>query len=82
VRWEWIVLPGLVWVLGVGTLAGTIWKTRRAQVPKWKNDPIPLMFLYQDGSEKRGVSLDKVHRANNLSMRLYEDDKNMVLANT
>ncbi|KAF7170804.1 hypothetical protein CNMCM5623_003323 [Aspergillus felis] len=82
VRWPWIVLPALVWVLGAGTLAGTIWKSRRAQVPKWKNDPIPLLFLYQDGSDKRGVSLTKADGANHLGMRLYEDDKNMVLAST
>ncbi|GIK02028.1 hypothetical protein Aspvir_006071 [Aspergillus viridinutans] len=82
VRWAWIVLPALVWVLGAGTLAGTIWKTRRAQVPKWKNDPIPLLFLYQDGVDKRGVSLTKAYGTDDVGMRLYEDDKNMVLAST
>ena len=82
VSWVWIALPALVWVLGAGTLAGTIWKTRRARVPKWKNDPIPLLFLYEGGSEKRGVSLDKVDGTNSLRMRLYEDDKNMALAST
>lgn len=82
VRWRWIVLPALVWLLGTGTLAGTIWNTRRAQVPKWKNDPIPLLFLYQDGSDKRGVSLARADGTANMGMRLYEDDRRMVLGNT
>ncbi|KAB8228681.1 DUF3176 domain-containing protein [Aspergillus alliaceus] len=47
VRWPWIVLPVLVWVLGAATLVGAMWKSRRAGVPKWKNDPIPLLSLYQ-----------------------------------
>jgi hypothetical protein len=82
VRWRWIVLPALVWLLGTGTLAGTIWKTRRAQVPKWKNDPIPLLFLYQDGRDKRGVSVTKMDETANLGMRLYEDDSRMVMGKT
>lgn len=51
VRWQWIALPVLVWVLGAVALAGAIWKTRRRRAPRWKNDPLPLLFLYQDGDE-------------------------------
>ncbi|KAG2417195.1 hypothetical protein HFD88_008414 [Aspergillus terreus] len=48
VHWQWIALPVLVWILGAVALVGTIWKTRGARVPKWRNDPLPLLFLYRD----------------------------------
>ncbi|RHZ60216.1 DUF3176 domain-containing protein [Aspergillus thermomutatus] len=47
VHWRWITLPGVVWSLGAVTLVGTAWKTRRSKVPNWRNDPLPLLFLYQ-----------------------------------
>ncbi|KAL4906973.1 hypothetical protein BDW74DRAFT_130946 [Aspergillus multicolor] len=54
VRWQWLALPIFVWVLGAVALFGTMWKTRRRTAPRWKNDPLPLLFLYQDGAEKEG----------------------------
>ncbi|KAE8380915.1 hypothetical protein BDV26DRAFT_302412 [Aspergillus bertholletiae] len=54
VHWQWIVLPALVWLLGAVTLIGAIWKTRRANVPKWKNDPMPLLFLFGHGGQTFG----------------------------
>ncbi|RDW86098.1 DUF3176 domain-containing protein [Aspergillus mulundensis] len=54
VHWQWITLPIFVWVLGAVALFGTVWKTRRRRAPRWKNDPLPLLFLYQDGGEKEG----------------------------
>lgn len=51
VRWQWIALPVLVWVLGAVAVVGAIWKTRRRRAPRWKNDPLPLLFLYQGEDE-------------------------------
>ncbi|KAL3442811.1 hypothetical protein BJX65DRAFT_286138 [Aspergillus insuetus] len=48
VRWQWIALPVFVWVLGAVALAGAFWKSRTRRAPRWKNDPLPLLFLYQD----------------------------------
>jgi hypothetical protein len=48
VRWQWIALPVFVWVLGAVALAGALWKSRTRRTPRWKNDPLPLLFLYQD----------------------------------
>lgn len=47
VHWQWIITPALVWLLGFISLIGVIWKSRVAGTPKWKNDPIPLLFLHE-----------------------------------
>ncbi|PYH92403.1 hypothetical protein BO71DRAFT_420837 [Aspergillus ellipticus CBS 707.79] len=47
VHWLWVALPAAVWVLGAVLVIGTLWKTRRARVPAWKNDILPLLSLSQ-----------------------------------
>ncbi|KAL6237965.1 hypothetical protein BDW75DRAFT_237839 [Aspergillus navahoensis] len=62
VRWQWIALPIVVWVLGAITLFGTVWKTRRWRAPRWKNDPLPLLFLYgheEEQEPKEGLETSK-----------------------
>ncbi|KAL5342254.1 hypothetical protein BJX70DRAFT_410909 [Aspergillus crustosus] len=84
VRWQWLVLPIFVWALAVTTLAGTIWKMQRGGVPKWRNDPVPLLFLLRDtilddpgrGMSVRGDEGD----ISRVKVRLYEDDGRAVLA--
>lgn len=49
VRWQWISLPIFIWVLGTIAFFGTVWKTQHKRAPRWKNDPLPLLFLYTDG---------------------------------
>ncbi|KAK4862079.1 hypothetical protein LT330_003217 [Penicillium expansum] len=75
VHWQWIALPALVWLLGLATLVGTIWKTRRGSVPQWKNDLIPLLFLYKNEQDE-GVPGE---RTDSLKVRLYKSDDRMVL---
>jgi hypothetical protein len=72
VHWQWITLPAVVWLLGLMTLVGTIWKSRRDSVPKWKNDLMPLLFLYKN--RQVGDVLDS-----SLNLRLYKCDDKMVL---
>ncbi|KAE8153169.1 hypothetical protein BDV25DRAFT_127495 [Aspergillus avenaceus] len=73
VRWQWIALPILVWLLGTPAISG----------PKWKNDPIPLLFLYQDEKNQgHGADVsaqDSWERAKNLKIRLYKSDDKMIL---
>ncbi|KAH8690536.1 hypothetical protein BGW36DRAFT_364108 [Talaromyces proteolyticus] len=71
VRWEWIVLSILVWLLGTIMLIGTIWKTRQEHAPKWKNDPLPLLFLYQ--AEQKGLlaEQDVFKHPHGLKFRLH-----------
>lgn len=76
VHWQWIVLPVLVCVLAAATLIGTMWKTRRVTVPKWKNDPIPLLFLCQGEASRDLDDKEASERAKNLTVRLYGSDSN------
>jgi hypothetical protein len=75
VQWQWIVLPVLVWLLGVVTLVGTVWKTRRAGAPKWRNGPLPLLFLYRE-ERNDGVSDSDINqKTNSLKVKMYESDQ-------
>ncbi|KAE8376760.1 hypothetical protein BDV26DRAFT_264929 [Aspergillus bertholletiae] len=81
VRWQWIVLPALVWVLGAATLAGTMWKSRSTKAPKWRNDPMPLLFLLQ---RRRGDAVGVAEResgekAEALRVKLYESNGRIAL---
>ncbi|KAK6814647.1 hypothetical protein RU639_009324 [Aspergillus parasiticus] len=49
VRWQWLTLPVLVWMLGGATWLGAEWKTRRGKLHKWSDNPLPLLFLYREG---------------------------------
>lgn len=53
VRWQWAILPALVWLSGLITLLGTMLKNRKVNVPKWKNDIMPLLYLYGDGQHEK-----------------------------
>lgn len=77
VHWQWIVVPALVWLLGIVTLIGTIWKSRQADVPTWKTDLIPLLFLYKDAQET-GVPSHGEPEDSHI-VRLYEIDDRVVL---
>lgn len=81
VRWQWIVLPGLVWVLGAVTLVGSMWKSRGVRAPKWRNDPVPLLFLFRGrGEDAVGVAEREVEeKAEGLRVRLYESNGRMAL---
>ncbi|OQE05038.1 hypothetical protein PENVUL_c027G05686 [Penicillium vulpinum] len=78
VHWQWIILPALVCLLGLTTLLGTIWKTRKAMVPTWKNDAIPLLFLYEITQDEKPENYQKP--ANNQRMMLKESEGKMLLS--
>ncbi|KAJ5386958.1 hypothetical protein N7509_009499 [Penicillium cosmopolitanum] len=52
VRWQWIVLPALVWLLGLVTIIVTTSKTRRYRAPVWKNGIMPLFDLHGNYQHK------------------------------
>ncbi|KAJ5443456.1 uncharacterized protein N7458_007328 [Penicillium daleae] len=83
VHWQWIVLPALVWILGAVALVGTIWKTRRTGVPKWRNDPLPLLFLYrhETSAAQRYELLAQIDSGelNTLRGRLHDVDGNLTI---
>jgi hypothetical protein len=51
VRWQWLSLPALIWVLAAVTMLSTAVMTQRADLQKWRNDVLPLLFLYREVSK-------------------------------
>ncbi|CAG8935249.1 unnamed protein product [Penicillium salamii] len=76
IHWQWIVLPVLVWLLGLVTLVGTMWKTRRAMIPTWKNETMPIIALCRNSQNEKKQSDEglQTERA-----RLYESEGKMVM---
>lgn len=84
VRWGWIVLPVLVLLLGILVLAGTLWKARRGSIPKWKNDPLPLLFLHRDTMDEKAGDLGllaqgDLSHTNKMTVRLDTSDGRILL---
>ncbi|OJZ83718.1 hypothetical protein ASPFODRAFT_35189 [Aspergillus luchuensis CBS 106.47] len=81
VYWAYLALPVLVWTLGAILVLGTLWKTRRARVPVWKNDTLPLLFLYRNQDE--GMDLPQGSETEEASrhelVRLYNHDSRVFL---
>ncbi len=74
VRWGWIALPCAVWVLGLIAWAVVVFQTRHMRLPTWRDDPLPLMFLYRDWDEHRGSMglRDSFFAADDCSSWAYE----------
>ncbi|KAJ5365853.1 hypothetical protein N7517_008739 [Penicillium concentricum] len=77
IHWQWIILPVLVWLLGLVTVLGTIWKTRKATIPTWKNDTIPLLSVYKNGQNEK-LQSDEVSETERVT--LYQSEGKMVLS--
>lgn len=77
VHWQWITLPFLVWLLGVITIVGTMLKSRRAVVPRWKNNVMPLLFIYERSQDEQPPADGKLE--NNQKVRLYGSEGRIVL---
>ncbi|KAK0644000.1 hypothetical protein B0T16DRAFT_513324 [Cercophora newfieldiana] len=56
VQWEWILLPAVVWTFCFITWAVIAIQTRRLQLPKWRDDLLPLVFLHRGGGSQQGAS--------------------------
>ncbi|CAI7654037.1 unnamed protein product [Penicillium glandicola] len=79
IHWQWIALPAVVWLLGLFTLVGVIWKTRTTIAPTWKNDVIPLLSVYENGpNEKPGTDQQL---ADKQKLRLFESEGRLRLGN-
>jgi hypothetical protein len=83
VQWQWLALPVFVWVVTAVALMGTLWKVKRGRVPRWKNDPVPLLFLYSEGEsghgQPSGISLHGSPELDHLKVRLHEQSGRVVL---
>lgn len=82
IRWQWLTLPLLFWLLTAVSWAGAAWKTRRASIPKWSDNPLPLLFLYRHyGEDARTEEMEGglssqayVQRANQIEAQLHAKD--------
>ncbi|OQE44784.1 hypothetical protein PENCOP_c002G08526 [Penicillium coprophilum] len=84
VHWQWLSLPLLVWLLSAVTWLGTMWKTYREKLPKWSDNPLPLLFLYRGEEshtdEVQGLSGQAYERrAKSIHMQLYTKDNQAAL---
>lgn len=77
VHWQWIALPVLVWLLGIVTLVGTMMKSRRAVLPMWKNDVMPLLFVYEGGQDVQSSADGELE--NDQRVKLYNSEGRIVL---
>ncbi|KAJ5773858.1 hypothetical protein N7457_008754 [Penicillium paradoxum] len=78
IHWQWIALPALVWLLGLITLLGTMWKTRRDMVPAWKNDLMPILSLYGGVQNEKLLGTPVVRETERV--KLFENEGKMVLS--
>lgn len=53
IQWPWLLVPTLIWFLSVGLWSATIWRTWVRNIPMWRNNPLPLLWLYRPTSESR-----------------------------
>jgi hypothetical protein len=51
IDWWWLTLSVVVWILSAVTVAGTVWRSRVADVPGWRDNLLPLLLLYDDKGE-------------------------------
>ncbi|GKZ60853.1 hypothetical protein AnigIFM49718_007213 [Aspergillus niger] len=80
VHWQWVVLPLVVWVAGATLVGGTLWKTQRARAPAWRNDTLPLLFLYKSEEGLLRPDGRLAGPGRELCMaRLYEDEGRVFL---
>lgn len=54
VRWYWIALPAGVWLLGFAAWVVAVTQTGRLSLPTWRDDPLPLLFLYRADAQDDG----------------------------
>ncbi|RFU24980.1 hypothetical protein B7463_g11358, partial [Scytalidium lignicola] len=59
IEWLWIVLPTMAWVFSLVTWLGTALRTYQWRIPKWRDNPLPLMFLYRENSGDTFVDLEE-----------------------
>jgi hypothetical protein len=51
-QWMWLSLPVAVWAISLIVWIGTIWKSRKASAPLWRDNALPLLFILPGDKEK------------------------------
>ncbi|OIW24869.1 hypothetical protein CONLIGDRAFT_583766 [Coniochaeta ligniaria NRRL 30616] len=85
VQWYWLALPLAVWLLGLATWLGTAAQSAHQRLPKWRDNILPLLFLYRHGEQT--ACSEELHGnaiwayedlAKHLRVRLRPDDQGML----
>ena len=51
IEWYWFSVPALVWLLAAILWITSVLKSRKMKAPIWRNNPLPLLYLYGKGGE-------------------------------
>lgn len=54
IRWVWLALPVVVWLLGAVTCVGAAWKSYRAGTRPWMTSPLPLVLMANRWQDQNG----------------------------
>ncbi|RDW57738.1 hypothetical protein BP5796_12539 [Coleophoma crateriformis] len=57
IRWQWMIYPSVLIVLGILHLFVTIWQTRKGPVDIWKNDILAPLLIHVKDKEGKLLSL-------------------------
>jgi hypothetical protein len=86
VAWLWLVPIVALWLLSVIILLGTIWKTHRAGVRTWRDNPLALIFLrftdnkLKEAGKYRLSEDDLQKKADHMWVQLQFTDREAALA--
>ena len=84
VRWGWLSLSIVVWLMAAFTWISTSIITQRLELPKWRNDILPLLFIYRGDSEEsraHGISSEGFAlSAEGIQARLYHEPHRAILS--
>lgn len=52
VRWYWLIYPAVILLLALCLQIWVVYKTATADVPAWKNNPLPLLYADTDEDQR------------------------------
>jgi hypothetical protein len=76
VNWSWLILPGLVVLMGVVLLAATMWSSRAGSDGLWKNSVLATMFMQTRGwdGQRAGTWSDMNIQAEGMKGKLERNE--------
>jgi hypothetical protein len=82
VQFWWLTLPLMLWALSIGVLAGAWIQTRKANIPLWRENLVPLVFLLREGeaevpNQENIRGMRDMETANNVRVKLRSVDGEM-----
>lgn len=90
VKWQWISLHVVVWVLTTAGWVGTVSRSKSLRIPFWRADPMPMLYMYSNAQRRGpqasaglgsslGMEMSMEVEGNDVMMRLVNEDGYMRL---